>query len=45
MGVPASSMDLEIFSVSDKFLQKMDNDEALLGSFPVDNNCRIHVCT
>lgn len=43
VGAPASSMDLEIFSVSDKFLQKMDDNEALLGSYPVDDNCRIHV--
>uniref|UniRef100_A0A1A7XBT1 Tubulin folding cofactor B n=1 Tax=Iconisemion striatum TaxID=60296 RepID=A0A1A7XBT1_9TELE len=43
VGVPASSMDLEIFSMADKFLQKIDNDEALLGSYPVDDNCRINV--
>lgn len=42
IGAPASCMDLELFSVSDKFLQKMD-DEALLGSYPVDDDCRIHV--
>lgn len=44
VGAPASCMDLELFSVSDKFLQKMDDNEALLGSYPVDDNCRIHVC-
>ncbi|GAA6235296.1 tubulin-folding cofactor B [Lates japonicus] len=43
VGAPASSMDLELFSVSDKFLQKMDDSEALLGSYPVDDDCRIHV--
>lgn len=43
VGSPASCMDLEVLSVSGKFLQKMDNDEALLGSYPVDNNCTIHV--
>ncbi|KAM4566536.1 tubulin-folding cofactor B [Odontesthes bonariensis] len=43
VGVPSSSMDLEIFSVSDEFLQKMDDNEALLGSYHVDDDCRIHV--
>ncbi|KAF0030405.1 hypothetical protein F2P81_017136 [Scophthalmus maximus] len=43
VGAPASSMDLELYSVSDKFLQKMDDNEALLGSYPVDDDCRIHV--
>lgn len=45
VGVPASFVDLELFSVSDKFLQKMDDNEALLGSYPVDDDCRIHVCS
>lgn len=45
VGAPASRMDLELFSVSDKFLLKMDNNEALLGSYPVDDDCRIHVCS
>nr|XP_020480186.1 tubulin-folding cofactor B [Monopterus albus] len=43
VGAPASCMDLELFSVSDKFLQKLDDNEALLGSYPVDDDCRIHV--
>ncbi|XP_058490695.1 tubulin-folding cofactor B [Solea solea] len=43
VGASASCMDLEVLSVSGKFLQKMDNDEALLGSYPVDDNCTIHV--
>ncbi|XP_017280212.1 tubulin-folding cofactor B [Kryptolebias marmoratus] len=43
VGILSSSMDLEVFSSADKFLQKMGNDEALLGSYPVDDNCRIHV--
>ncbi|XP_041796955.1 tubulin-folding cofactor B isoform X2 [Chelmon rostratus] len=43
VGVCASSMDLELFSVSDKFLQKMDDNDALLGSYAVDDDCRIHV--
>lgn len=44
VGAPTSCMDLELFSISDKFLQKMDENEALLGSYPVDDDCRIHVC-
>ncbi|XP_057694529.1 tubulin-folding cofactor B [Corythoichthys intestinalis] len=43
VGAPASSMDLELFSTSDTLLQKLDNDNALLGSYPVDDDCRIHV--
>ncbi|XP_029922799.1 tubulin-folding cofactor B [Myripristis murdjan] len=43
VGTPASCMDLELFSISDKFLQKLDENEALLGSYPVDDDCRIHV--
>ncbi|KAM4627360.1 tubulin-folding cofactor B [Polymixia lowei] len=43
VGTPASCMDLELFSTSDKFLQKIDDNEALLGSYPVDDDCRIHV--
>lgn len=43
MGSPASCMNLELFSANDKFLQKMDDNDALLGSYHVDNNCRIHV--
>lgn len=43
VGAPSSNMNLELYSVSDKFLQKMDDDEALLGSYSVDDECRIHV--
>ncbi|KAG7333037.1 hypothetical protein KOW79_003172 [Hemibagrus wyckioides] len=43
IGCPAASMDLQLFSTSDKFLQNLDDNEALLGSYPVDDNCRIHV--
>lgn len=43
VGVSTSCMDLELFSVSDQFLQKLEDNEALLGSFPVDDDCRIHV--
>ncbi|XP_061537339.1 tubulin-folding cofactor B [Phycodurus eques] len=43
VGAPPSSMDLELFSTSDKLLQMLDDDNALLGSYPVDDDCRIHV--
>ncbi|KAG7470855.1 hypothetical protein MATL_G00118230 [Megalops atlanticus] len=43
VGTPASCMDLQLFSPSDKFLQKLEDNEALLGSYPVDDDCRIHV--
>ncbi|XP_060779381.1 tubulin-folding cofactor B [Neoarius graeffei] len=43
IGCPAASMDLQLFSCTDKFLQNLDDNEALLGSYPVDNDCRIHV--
>lgn len=43
VGSPASCMNLELFSANDKFLQKMDDNDALLGSYHVDNYCRIHV--
>ena len=45
MGTPASSMELQLFSTTDKFMQKLDDNEALLGSYPVDDDCKIHVCT
>ncbi|KAM9481146.1 tubulin-folding cofactor B isoform 1-T3 [Clarias gariepinus] len=43
IGCPAASMDLQLFSSSDKFLQNLEDNEALLGSYPVDDDCRIHV--
>ena len=43
VGTPAAGMELQLFSTSDKFLQKLDNNEALLGSYAVDDDCRIHV--
>ncbi|KAJ6663801.1 hypothetical protein lerEdw1_009880 [Lerista edwardsae] len=43
VGSPASCMDLELYTPDDKFVMKLDSDEALLGSYPVDDGCRIHV--
>ncbi|CAL8361970.1 unnamed protein product [Merluccius merluccius] len=43
VGTPVSCMDLELFSTNDTFLLKLDDNDALLGSYPVDDDCRIHV--
>lgn len=43
IGIPASSMELQLFSTQDKFLLKLEDNDALLGSYPVDDDCRIHV--
>lgn len=43
VGAPSSYMELELHGVSDNFLQKMDDNDALLGSYAVDDECRIHV--
>ncbi|XP_075692134.1 tubulin-folding cofactor B [Rhinoderma darwinii] len=43
VGSPASCMDLQLFSTDNTFIQNLDQDDALLGSYPVDDGCRIHV--
>ncbi|XP_068106989.1 tubulin-folding cofactor B [Hyperolius riggenbachi] len=43
VGSPASCMDLQLYSTENIFIQNLDQDDALLGSYPVDNGCRIHV--
>ena len=43
-GATSSMMDLEVFDERDKFVCKLDNNVALLGSYPIENNMRIHVC-
>ncbi|MGH0141880.1 UNVERIFIED_CONTAM: hypothetical protein FKN15_004053 [Acipenser sinensis] len=45
VGIQASCMDLQLFSSTDTFLQKLDDNEALMGSYPVDDNCKIHCLT
>uniref|UniRef100_A0A7N4P615 Calpain small subunit 1 n=1 Tax=Sarcophilus harrisii TaxID=9305 RepID=A0A7N4P615_SARHA len=35
-------MDLELYTADDRFCMKLDQDDALLGSYPVDDGCRIH---
>uniref|UniRef100_A0A8B9QJN4 Tubulin folding cofactor B n=1 Tax=Apteryx owenii TaxID=8824 RepID=A0A8B9QJN4_APTOW len=43
VGSPASCMDLELYSADERLLGRLDRDEALLGSYPVDDGCRVHV--
>ncbi|XP_038623196.1 tubulin-folding cofactor B [Tachyglossus aculeatus] len=43
VGSPASCMELELYGIDDKFCMKLDQDDALLGSYPVEDGCRIHV--
>ncbi|XP_041336396.1 tubulin-folding cofactor B [Pyrgilauda ruficollis] len=43
VGSPASCMDLELFGAEDEPLGTLDCDEALLGSYPVTDGCRVHV--
>uniref|UniRef100_A0A452V596 Tubulin folding cofactor B n=2 Tax=Ursus maritimus TaxID=29073 RepID=A0A452V596_URSMA len=43
VGSPASCMELELYGPDDKFYSKLDQEDALLGSYPVDDGCRIHV--
>ncbi|XP_063793654.1 tubulin-folding cofactor B-like isoform X1 [Pseudophryne corroboree] len=43
VGSPASCMDLQLYSTENSFIQNLDQDDALLGSYPVDDGCRIHV--
>uniref|UniRef100_A0A8C3VVX0 Tubulin folding cofactor B n=1 Tax=Catagonus wagneri TaxID=51154 RepID=A0A8C3VVX0_9CETA len=35
-------MELELYGPDDKFYGKLDQNDALLGSYPVDDGCRIH---
>ncbi|NXN94619.1 TBCB protein, partial [Rhinopomastus cyanomelas] len=43
VGSPASCMDLELYDAEDRLLGRLDCDDALLGSYPVANGCRLHV--
>lgn len=42
-GSQACNMRLELYNKENKLLGKVEDDDALLGSFPVDNGCRLHV--
>ncbi|XP_052635438.1 tubulin-folding cofactor B isoform X2 [Harpia harpyja] len=43
VGSPASCMDLELYGAEEELLGRLDCDEALLGSYPVADGCRVHV--
>lgn len=42
-GADVSSMKLELYNKENKLVCSLDNDEALLGSYPVEDGMRIHV--
>ncbi|XP_033735460.1 tubulin-folding cofactor B-like [Pecten maximus] len=42
-GSIATNMKLEVYSKEDKLICKLDNNDALLGSYPVDDGMRLHV--
>ncbi|XP_071482089.1 tubulin-folding cofactor B-like [Diadema antillarum] len=42
-GCVSTLMDLELYNAEGKFLGPLDNDAALLGSYPVEDGMRIHV--
>lgn len=42
-GGNAATMSLELYSKEDTLIGKLDNDDALLGSYAVDNGMRLHV--
>lgn len=42
-GASAASMILDVFNKDNQHVCKLDNDDALLGSYPVDDGMRIHV--
>lgn len=43
-GASTATMKIEVYEKdSDKLVCNLDNDSALLGSFPIDDNMRIHV--
>ncbi|KAM6307752.1 LOW QUALITY PROTEIN: tubulin-folding cofactor B, partial [Podargus strigoides] len=43
VGSPASCMELELFGGAEEPLGRLDCDEALLGSYPMADGCRVHV--
>ena len=42
-GASASHMQLEVYNKDNELVCRLDNDEALLGSYPIDDGMRIHV--
>lgn len=42
-GGSAATMKLKVFDKKNNFICDIDNDDALLGSYPIDDGMRIHV--
>lgn len=42
-GGSAATMKLKIYDKKNNFVCDIDNDESLLGSYPIDDGMRIHV--
>ncbi|CAH1791766.1 unnamed protein product [Owenia fusiformis] len=42
-GSKSGNMKLELYDKNDKLLAHLDNDAAMLGSYPCDDGCRIHI--
>jgi tubulin-specific chaperone B len=42
-GAPWTSQIIEVYGKDDSFVCRLDNNDALLGSYPIDDNMRLHV--
>jgi len=42
-GATCSGMIIEVYGKEDKFVCRLDNDDALIGSYPIDDGARLHV--
>jgi len=42
-GGSALTMNITVFDKEDKLICRLDNDNALFGSYPVDDGCRLHI--
>lgn len=42
-GCSAMSMEIQLLDTEGKFLCILNNEDALLGAYPVDDNMRLHV--
>lgn len=44
-GCSAMTMEIQLLDTEGKFLCILNNEDALLGAYPVDDNMRLHVGT
>lgn len=44
-GCSAMTMEIQLLDTEGKFLCVLNNEDALLGAYPVDDNMRLHVGT